>query len=86
MRNVYSILVRKSKEDYLKELVIDGRVVLEYVLKKVGMAAWPGFICSRQGRVTGSSGPGKVLSVSIKGGEFLEELGNLYIQRLCSMQ
>jgi hypothetical protein len=42
MRNEYKIL--GEKPEYFKDLVIDGRITLEWILEKQDGNVWPGFI------------------------------------------
>jgi hypothetical protein len=49
IRNVYKILVGKPEPDYLGDLGIDGKRVLEWILGKWGGKVWTGFIWYRIG-------------------------------------
>jgi hypothetical protein len=41
----YNILVGKPKEkSHLKELGVDGKIILEWILGKLGRRVWTGFI------------------------------------------
>jgi len=49
IRNLYMVLVRKSKErDHSEDLGIDGRI-LKWILKKWDWRAWTSFIWLRIG-------------------------------------
>jgi hypothetical protein len=48
MRNAYKILVRKPEERNLSEdLSVAGRIILEWILGKVGRKVWTGFVWLR---------------------------------------
>jgi hypothetical protein len=45
MRNAYKIIVRKPEwKRPLGRLGIDGRIILNWILRKVGVRVWTGFI------------------------------------------
>jgi hypothetical protein len=37
--------------DPLKNVIVDMRIILEWILEKQGVKEWPGLNCSRSGRV-----------------------------------
>jgi hypothetical protein len=58
--------------DHLGPLNIDGRILIEYSLKKLVATMWTGFMWLRKGPVAGFYKHGNEPSGSIKCGEFLD--------------
>jgi hypothetical protein len=58
--------------DHYEDLGIDGRITLRWILGKLGLGMWIGFIGSGQGQVAGCCEHGDEPSDSIKCGEFLD--------------
>jgi hypothetical protein len=52
MRNAYSILVGRPEGNHLEDQVVDGRIILEWILGKRGRV-WTGFIWLRIGTSDG---------------------------------
>jgi hypothetical protein len=54
MRNVYRILVQKMKGWYhLKDLGIDRKIILKFILRKYSDEMWTGIMCLRLGNEGG---------------------------------
>jgi hypothetical protein len=83
-------LVGKSegKRNHLEDLGVDGRIILEWTLKKYGEKLWTGFIwLRRESRVASSCEHGNEPSGFTKHGEFPDQLRDLQAsQGLCSME
>jgi hypothetical protein len=73
MRNAYKFLVGKpcGEETTLGDVGIDGRIILNRILKEVcGVKVWTRFICSEHGPVGGCCRHGNALWVSYKAENF----------------
>jgi hypothetical protein len=47
-RGAYRVLVGKLRErDHLKDLIVDGKIILQRIFKKWNGEAWPGLIWIR---------------------------------------
>ena len=44
-------MLNLNQRDYLKDLGIDRKVILKYILKKYFISVWTGFIWPRTGHV-----------------------------------
>jgi len=55
-------------KDHSEDLVVDGRIILEWILGKYGGKLWTGFMCLRIETTGGLSEYGNEISGSIKGG------------------
>jgi hypothetical protein len=60
------------KGDHLKDLGVDGRIILNWIFKNWGGEAWTGLVWLRLGTRVGGCECGNELSGCIKCGEFLE--------------
>jgi hypothetical protein len=48
MRNAYNILVGKPKgKNHLEDIVVDEKIILEWIFGKLDGKVWTGFICLR---------------------------------------
>jgi hypothetical protein len=66
--------------DHLEDLGVDGRIILRWIVRKWGEKVWTECIWLRWGPVAGCCEHGNELSGSIKGGKFLDQLSNCYLQ------
>jgi hypothetical protein len=51
LRNAHKILVGESEGDHLKNLDVDGRIILEWILEKYDGKLWTGFFWLRIGTI-----------------------------------
>jgi hypothetical protein len=53
-RNLYRVLVGKPEgQNHLKDQGVDGRMELEWILRRLAAGVWSGFICLRIGTAGG---------------------------------
>jgi hypothetical protein len=57
--------------DNLKDLDIDGRIILKYILTVIDVGMWTGFICSGHGSVAGYCEHGNAFVGFVRDGSFL---------------
>jgi hypothetical protein len=60
------------ERDHLKDLGVDGKIILKWIFKKWDVGAWNGLICFRREIRGGACECGNKPSGSIKGGKFLD--------------
>jgi hypothetical protein len=71
--NAYSVLVGKPEgKNHLEDLGVDGRIILECILRKQGEKVWTRCLWFRIGLVADSCELGNEPSGYIKGGKFLD--------------
>jgi hypothetical protein len=49
MRSEYKILTKSRKKDPVRDLYVDGRMILKWILGELGVKVWTGFISVRIG-------------------------------------
>jgi hypothetical protein len=73
MRNSHRISVGNAKRrNLLGHLDEDGRIILKWILRKLGVRVWSGFVWLRIRFIGGFCEHGNETSGSVKGGEFLD--------------